>query len=351
MRLRFHPLFGLRVQAGFAGDGNNYAGFSVTPTDGCKKLLDRFAIRYRQEPSGISLYYQTLPIDHSIVAKRPVVTEHVFRFLIKAIDPAINGFADIRNWEADTIYVLRNPVYNLPGEMIMHNGPLLNPRRFAPLSFKQPVVLQPGASYVDILDDTGVSVGILPVRPIEAGEAAGSKIEVVADLGKQGEGNYTLRHVFAGGPADYPVFVSSDYEPAVLAVAGILYQNGPAYTGATPAQQFLIQLAARAVDWFYEVYIHPRNRTLYPANQLQLVHRPEGAAPPFGFSVSGVADNVNGRVTFKSDLPISFPNRALQLDLIRPPTTVVLPRLPMPSTGTLIQTAPQQLASSVIVNI
>jgi len=57
MRLRFHPLFGLRVQAGFAVDRKAYGGFSFTRTAGCKKLLERFAIRFRQELSALSLYY------------------------------------------------------------------------------------------------------------------------------------------------------------------------------------------------------------------------------------------------------------------------------------------------------
>jgi len=47
MRLRFHPLFGLRVQAGFAVDRKAYGEFSFTPAAGCKKLLERFAIRSR----------------------------------------------------------------------------------------------------------------------------------------------------------------------------------------------------------------------------------------------------------------------------------------------------------------
>ena len=343
-------MFRLRCLPGFVPEMQVYDGIEFLPSSATDGLMGRYAIRMRQLPSGVELYYQTLPQDLSLIPLRPIAQETVLRFFIRIKDPSFSTLADVRDWQADRIFVLNNTVYQTTGEVEVLNGPMQDPAIFHPLKWKHRVELQAVPSVVVVRNAGGIRLLTLAVRARDGHEDAGVRDEVLIDITRYGEGSYTVHHEYAGAPPPQAYFCSPDHRPGILAVVNIRYQYGAGWTGLPPELTFLIKVPARAADWFYKVHIKPSNRSLYPADQLLLLHRPQAAEPAITFSVDGTPDNASGTVTFRSDASIPFPASPMHLDLVRQPASVVLPRLPMPQPGQVVWHA-GQFATSVIINI
>jgi hypothetical protein len=350
MRIRFQPLATLRISPGFAPAQQPYNGLVVEPLPSCTQLMQRFAWRHHSVSSGIQLFYQTQPVDGSTSPLRPVALPQVFRFRVRATDPALVALAQIDQWGGGRAFILRNATYHATGTTLIHNGPLTAPATLVPLQHKLQVPLHAAPGWLRLRNAAGAELQGFAVRALLPDDPPGATTEIMMPLYKWGEGEYTATHEHVGPHTTYRLYATEDYRPDVLAIIELTYATGAAYTGMQPQQEFLVQIAPRQANWRYRIHISEANRVLYPAHQLGLVHRVSGGDAPHTFSVEGPVDAAAGIVQFRSDAPIPFSHTPVQVDLVRLPATVVLPALPMPSAGHLIRDG-SALVPLIFINI
>jgi hypothetical protein len=350
MKLRYEILFNITLAAGYHNSAAAFTDLAIQPTSACLRLMKRFDIRHRKTPSGLMLYYRCSPFTNDTTPYKPIAGEETFSFLLKAVNPDFWFLADVNGWKQDSVFHLKNTVYNSAGDLPLHNGALSTALSFRPLLFQHEVTLEAAAGLLQLRNTSGVVLHQQVVRALLPGEAVGTVHGYPIDLRGATDGIYTIRHIKAGPAADTQYYCSADYGPGVLAVVDVTYKTG-AWTGVKPFQNHTITVAARKTNWLFDVYVNKKSLSIYKPTKLSVRHKNFLPGPQQTFSVQGAADDVNGRVTFRSDALISYPDKPVELELVHNGTKVLVAQLPLPSAHDVQKDNLNNFFTQMIVNI
>jgi hypothetical protein len=351
MKLRYEQLFSITLGAGYHDSAAAFADLVLQPTTACSQLMNRFNIRTKTTPSGLLTYYQCSPFTNDTTPFKPVTTAQTFSFLLKAVNPSFWYLADVNNWKQDSIFHLKNPFFDTTGNIAVHNGPLSTPVSFRPMLFKHSLTLENTGGVLEVRDATGVLIKAQPVRALVPPETPGTTEEYLVDLKGFTEGAYTLRHIKAGPPADTKCYCSADCQPGALAVVDIQYKGDVLWTGKKPFQNYTVTVAARKTNWFFDVHVNAKSLALYKPSKLTVNHKNILPDPKQTFSVDGAADDVNGLVKFKSDAPVAYPAKPMQLELVHNGAKIIISQLPLPNQYDVQKDILNNFFTNIIVNV
>ncbi|MDZ4749815.1 MAG: hypothetical protein SH808_15145 [Saprospiraceae bacterium] len=351
MKLRYEQLLSIGLQSVYYTDGQAHDDLTIEPTRSCLLQMTRFNVLHKNSFDGIQLMYECSPFTNDATPFKPILQETKFRFKVKVTNENFWYYADVNNWQKDKIYLLQNPVYNIPGNIPVHAGPLNNVRSSRPMTFMHAVPLDNVAGLLEVRDNIGNLISKQIVRARTVTEPPGKTASYFINLKNCPEGSYTLRHINAGPLVDEMVFCSEDYSTDTLAIIEITYKTGLGWTGVAPFQKYLVDITSRISDWFFDVHIRPKVVALYTASQLSIKHIPVPPEPLRTFSVDGIPDDVNGFVRFKSNVQLSYSQQPIRLQLLKSAATIIQDPLPLPTSVTLQKDAMNNLVTRIIVNV
>lgn len=352
MKLRYKELFKIGFATTYYVDGQTHDEVLLEPTWFCSKKMSRYKLLSRKSSDGISVYYEASPLTNDATAFKPIKTEEKFAFKAVVNDPNLWYYADVNGWQQDRLYFLSNTVYNTLGDIVVLNGALNASVLNRPLIFTYDLPLQTDQSLLEIRDATSRVIKSIVIRARFVDEVAGKREKFLVDLKTNGDGLYTLTQVKKDGNIDERVYCSTDYSEGTFAIVEITYQGGLAWTGVTPIQNYQVTLITRATEWVYDVYIRPKPMNPLIANKLFIKHLPIGAEPMHTFSVI-TSDNITGYVQFKSDGPLRFSQRPMNLRLVLADLVTLAKGvgvLPVPSSHSIVKSG-SALSTRIIVNI
>lgn len=352
MKLRYEQLFTISLRPEYYTDDLPHDDFVIEPTNVCKKLMSRYKILFKKTFDGIGLYYECDSAKTDSTALRPITAEEKFTFIIKTNNADFWYYADVQNWESGKVYFLKNPKYNVTGNITVLNGPLVNPVSFYPMKFKYETALDNAQGLLEIRDINNTLIKTISVRAKTTAEPAGITEFYLVDLSGYNDGAYTIQRISTTGNADENIYCTADYYPDVLSVAEITYKGGVAYTGIEPFQKYLLNVSSRSTDWFYDVHIRQKTVPVALASELSLKHIPVPPGVAKTFTVSSGPDNANGFVQFKSSVKLSYSQTPMHLQLKKTGNPVpVIDLLPLPSAVDVQKDAGNNLFTKVIINV
>ncbi len=352
MKLRYEQLFSIALTASYYTDNKTHEDLIIEPTSYCQKQMSRFKILSKKTFNGMALLYECSPLTNDATAFKAITAEEKFTFKVKANNADFWFYADVQDWESGKIYMLRNPSYNTTGDINIVTGALTSPILFRPMEFKYDVALESVAGLLEIRNSTGTLIKTLIIRAKTATEAAGVIEQYLINLENYNDGTYTLRHITTGGNVDEQVYCSADYSADTLAIIEITYKGDAAWTGVQPFQKYIISVASRQADWFFDIHIRKKAVPAIIASKLSINHLNVPPEVKKTFSVQGLPDDINGFVQFKSVGKLSYSQKPMHLQLINTVTVkIVMDPLPLPSAIDLQQDALNNLFTKVIVNV
>ena len=354
MRLRYEQLFNIGFTAAYYVDGQSHEDFIIEPTQNCKNQMSRYKILSKKTPDGIALLYECSPFTNDATAFKPITTEEKFAFKVSVNNPDFWYYADVNNWEKDKIFFLKNPFYNVTGNINILAGSLNNAILYRPMEFMYEVPLENVQNILEVRNGLGSLLKTIVVRAKTAAEPVGKRESFFINLKNYTDGLYTLRHKSTGGDADEDVYCSANYATGTLAIIEITYKGNVAWTGVSPFQKYLVNVTSRSTDWVIDVYIRKKTLPVVLASQLSVNHSPGVAEPLKTFSTVGLPDDLKGYVQFKSDVKLLYSQKPMHLRLQKPgmpnPVTV-LDQLPLPSSICLQKDILNNLFTKIIVNV
>ena len=352
MKLRYKELFKIGFATTFYVDGQTHDEVLLEPTWFCRKQMSRYKLLSRKSSDGITLYYEASPLTNDATAFKPINTEEKFAFKAVVNDPNLWYYADVNGWQQDRVYFLTNTVYNTTGDITVHNGALNTSVLNRPLTFMYDLPLQVEQSLLEIRNATNTVIKSIVIRARFEDEVAGKTEKLLVDLKTSADGLYRLTHIKKDGNVEERVYCSTDYSEGTFAIVEITYKSGLAWTGVAPTQKYQLTLTTRPTEWVYDVYIRPKPMNPLIASQLFIKHLPIGAEPVQTFSVI-TSDNILGYVQFKSDGPLLFSQRPMNLRLVLPDLVTLAKGvgvLPVPSSHSIVKNG-SALSTKIIVNI
>jgi hypothetical protein len=344
MKLRYEQLFGIDARPEYYTDDQAHDDLLIKPTGACQKQMDRFRILHRKTFSGIVLLYECDPTKTDSSAFKPIVNEEKFTFTIRTNNADFWFYADVQGWKSESVFLIRNPKYNVTGDIAVLSGPLTGSILFRPMLFKYDVPLENVSGLLEVRNANGNIIRTIVVRAKTSAQPPGAKESYLVDLTGYAEGQYSFRHITSGGNVDEQAYCSADYSPDVLAIIEITYKGGAGYTGIAPFQRYLFNVASRKADWFYDVHLRERNVPIALASQLSIA--PAGIFSRVSFN------DAQRFVQFKSSAPLGYSQSPLRLRLMKTASTApLMDPLPLPSSLDVQKDSLDNLFSKVIVNV
>ncbi len=342
IRRGYSIAFKVRLEATYHFDTAPFSELELVPTSGTLTMMEKYRLLHRHSDNGLTVLYENIAFGSSVPVY-PIPQPVDFYFLLRVKDASFWMYADVRNWKKDTVYYLSSLVFNpVPNTIPIPAAPLINPLASFPMTFRYPVVLQPGSGLLEVRNQSGQLKQTRLVRARDSSEAPGTKLDIPVDLTGFPEGIYELRYVNSGGTVMENVFCSPNHASDTLGLVHIKFR-----TGANPGRQYVVGIGHRQSDWFYEVHIRPNPTMVINPNQLIIQHVPDGE-PPIAFNPLVLTPD---HVQFKSAAPVNHWKRPFQFRLKNNLSSLVyVDPLPMPGPGE-VQWDSVNLLTRIIVNI
>lgn len=352
MKLRFEQLFNIALTTSYYTDNKTHEDLIIEPTSYCQKQMSRFKILSKKTFDGMVLLYECNPLTNDATAFNPIKKEEIFTFKVKVKNADFWFYADVQDWESGKIYLFRNPTYATTGDINIVTGALTSPIHYRPMEFKYDVALETVEGLLEIRNSNGTLIKTLVIRAKTATEAAGVKEQYLINLENYNDGTYTLRHITTSGNVDEQVYCSADYSSDTLAIIEITYKGDVAWTGVIPFQKYIINIASRSTDWFFDVHIRQKAMPVALASQLSLKHLPIPPEVVKMFTVNDGPYDATGFVQFKSSVKLSYSHKPMHLQLLKTGSIIpIMDPLPLPSPIDVQKDALNNLFTKVIVNV